>query len=87
MRLLAVDTVQQANSGRPGTPMRAALLAYVLRDRFLTHNQTHPEWPDRDRFILSPGRASAPAGVLCREFGTGRRMAEEASRLVTRSTA
>ena len=59
MRLLAVDTVQQANSGRPGTPMRAALLAYVLRDRFLTHNQTHPEWPDRDRFILSPGHASA----------------------------
>ena len=59
MRLLAVDTVQKANSGHPGTPMGAAAMAYVLWDRFLKHNPTDPNWPDRDRFILSPGHASA----------------------------
>ncbi len=59
MRFLAVDTVQQANSGHPGTPMGAAPMAYVLWDRFLKHNPTDPNWPDRDRFILSPGHASA----------------------------
>ena len=59
MRFLAVDTVEQANSGHPGTPMGAAPMAYVLWDRFLKHNPNDPEWPDRDRFILSPGHASA----------------------------
>jgi transketolase len=59
MRFLAVDMVQQANSGHPGTPMGAAPMAYVLWDRFLKHNPNDPQWPDRDRFILSPGHASA----------------------------
>ncbi len=59
IRLLAVDTVQKANSGHPGTPMGAATMAYVLWDRFLRHNPLDPKWPDRDRFILSPGHASA----------------------------
>jgi len=59
MRFLAVDMVQQANSGHPGTPMGAAPMAYVLWDRFLKHNPNDPKWPDRDRFILSPGHASA----------------------------
>lgn len=59
IRFLAVDTVQQANSGHPGTPMGAAAMAYVLWDRFLKHNPGDPTWPDRDRFILSPGHASA----------------------------
>ena len=59
MRLLAVDAVQQANNGHPGTPMGAAPMAYVLWDRFLKHNPDDPSWPDRDRFILSPGHASA----------------------------
>ena len=59
IRFLAVDTVQQANSGHPGTPMGAAAMAYVLWDRFLKHNPVDPTWPDRDRFILSPGHASA----------------------------
>ncbi len=59
MRLLAVDAVQQANNGHPGTPMGAASMAYVLWDRFLKHNPDDPSWPDRDRFILSPGHASA----------------------------
>jgi transketolase len=59
MRFLAVDAVQKANSGHPGTPMGAAPMAYVLWDRFLKHNPTDPNWPDRDRFVLSPGHASA----------------------------
>ena len=59
VRLLAVDAVQQANNGHPGTPMGAAPMAYTLWDRFLKHCPTDPDWPDRDRFILSPGlRAS-----------------------------
>ena len=45
--------------GHPGTPMGAAPMAYVLWDRFLRHNPADPKWPDRDRFILSPGHASA----------------------------
>jgi transketolase len=59
VRLLAVDMVQKANSGHPGTPMGAASMAYVLWDRFLKHNPSDPKWPDRDRFILSAGHASA----------------------------
>ena len=59
MRFLAVDAVEQAKSGHPGTPMGAAPMAYVLWDRFLRHNPADPKWPDRDRFILSPGHASA----------------------------
>jgi transketolase len=59
MRFLAVDAVQKANSGHPGTPMGAAPMAYVLWDRFLKHNPHDPKWPDRDRFVLSPGHASA----------------------------
>ena len=59
IRLLAVDAVQKANSGHPGTPMGAATMAYVLWDRFLKHNPLDPKWTDRDRFILSPGHASA----------------------------
>ncbi|MCH8225894.1 MAG: transketolase [Chloroflexi bacterium] len=59
IRFLAADIVQRANSGHPGTPMGAAPMAYVLWDRFLKHNPGDPQWPDRDRFILSPGHASA----------------------------
>ena len=59
IRLLAVDAVEQANSGHPGTSMGAAPMAYVLWDRFLKHNPADPQWPDRDRFVLSPGHASA----------------------------
>ena len=59
LRFLAVDAVQQANSGHPGTPMGAAAPVYVLWDRFLKHHPAEPKWPDRDRFILSAGHASA----------------------------
>lgn len=58
MRFLAVDAVEKANSGHPGTPMGAAPMAYVLWDRFLKHNPSDPKWLDRDRFVLSAGHAS-----------------------------
>jgi transketolase len=58
IRFLAVDAVEKAQSGHPGTPMGAATMAYVLWERFLKHNPTDPKWPDRDRFVLSVGHAS-----------------------------
>jgi len=59
IRFLAMDMVDRAKSGHPGTPMGAADMAYVLWDRFLKHNPKDPDWLDRDRFVLSPGHASA----------------------------
>ena len=58
LRMLAVDSMQQANSGHPGLPMGAAPMAYVLWTRYLQHNPAHPSWPDRDRFVLSAGHGS-----------------------------
>ena len=59
IRFLAVDMVQQANSGHPGAPMGMAPMAYVLWTRFLKHNPANPRWHNRDRFVLSAGHASA----------------------------
>jgi transketolase len=58
IRTLAMDAVQAANSGHPGTPMALAPLAYVLWTRFLRYNPRHPQWANRDRFVLSSGHAS-----------------------------
>ena len=58
VRFLAVDAVEKAKSGHPGMPMGAATVAYTLWDRFLKFNPRNPDWPDRDRFILSAGHAS-----------------------------
>ena len=58
IRTLSIDGVQKANSGHPGAPMGAAPMAYVLWTRFLRHAPTHPDWPDRDRFVLCAGHAS-----------------------------
>jgi len=58
IRTLAMDAVQQANSGHPGTPMALAPAAYVLWTRFLRHNPGNPQWFNRDRFVLSAGHAS-----------------------------
>ncbi|HET9065735.1 MAG TPA: transketolase [Gemmatimonadales bacterium] len=58
IRVLAMDAVQAANSGHPGTPMALAPAAWILWSRHLKHAPTHPEWPDRDRFVLSCGHAS-----------------------------
>jgi transketolase len=55
IRCLAIDAVEKAKSGHPGLPMGAAAMAYVLWTRFLKHNPRDPRWPNRDRFILSPG--------------------------------
>jgi transketolase len=59
IRMLSVDAVQKANSGHPGMPMGAATMAYILWTRHLRHNPKNPAWPDRDRFVLSAGHASA----------------------------
>ncbi len=58
IRTLSIDGVQQANSGHPGAPMGAAAMAFALWTRHLRHAPTHPDWPDRDRFLLSAGHAS-----------------------------
>ncbi|OPX40366.1 MAG: transketolase [Desulfobacteraceae bacterium 4484_190.1] len=58
LRMLSVDCIEKAKSGHPGMPMGASPMAYVLWTRFLRHNPVNPEWPDRDRFILSAGHAS-----------------------------
>ena len=58
IRMLAVDAVQQANSGHPGLPMEAAPIAYVLWTRFMRYNPRNPGWTNRDRFVLSGGHGS-----------------------------
>jgi transketolase len=58
IRTLSIDAIEKAKSGHPGTPMGAAVMAYVLWDRFLKHDPDNPAWPDRDRFVLSCGHAS-----------------------------
>ena len=58
VRVLAMDTIQKAGSGHPGTAMALAPAAYVLWTRFLSFDPADPEWFDRDRFVLSNGHAS-----------------------------
>ncbi|MDD2885633.1 MAG: transketolase [Dechloromonas sp.] len=58
IRALAMDAVQKANSGHPGAPMGMAEIAEVLWRRHLRHNPANPQWPDRDRFVLSNGHGS-----------------------------
>ncbi|MEA2360417.1 MAG: transketolase [Solirubrobacteraceae bacterium] len=58
IRTLSMDAVQAANSGHPGLPMAMAPAAYLLYTRILRHNPADPQWPDRDRFILSAGHGS-----------------------------
>src|ERR1700758_5576489 len=57
IRMLAVDAVQKAKSGHPGTPMDAAPAAYTLWQRVLRYDPAEPAWPNRDRFVLSAGHA------------------------------
>ena len=58
IRTLAIDAVQKANSGHPGTPMGLAPVAYTLWHDFLRYDPEKPDWPNRDRFVLSVGHAS-----------------------------
>ena len=58
IRALAMDAVQQANSGHPGAPMGMADMAVALWGQHLHHNPTNPQWMNRDRFVLSNGHGS-----------------------------
>jgi transketolase len=58
IRTLSIDAVQKANSGHPGTPMALAPVAYTVWQRFLNYDPADPNWPNRDRFVLSVGHAS-----------------------------
>ena len=58
IRTLSMDAVQKANSGHPGAPMALAPVAYTLWGRFLRYDPETPNWPNRDRFVLSNGHAS-----------------------------
>jgi transketolase len=82
IRTIAMDAVQKANSGHPGTPMALAPLIYTLWQRFLRFDPGNPLWPNRDRFVLSNGHASMLlyatlhlAGVTSVELPNGRRAA------------
>ncbi|HZL27096.1 MAG TPA: transketolase [Acidobacteriaceae bacterium] len=59
LRLLAVDQVEKAKSGHPGAPLGCAPIAYLLFHKLMKFNPKDPKWPDRDRFVLSNGHASA----------------------------
>ena len=58
IRTLAMDAVQKAGSGHPGTAMALAPLTFQLFTKHLRHNPANPRWPGRDRFVLSAGHAS-----------------------------
>ncbi len=58
IRTLSIDAIQKANSGHPGAPMGLAPAGYVLWTRIMNHNPKNPDWPNRDRFVLSGGHAS-----------------------------
>ena len=58
IRALSMDAVQKANSGHPGAPMGMADIAEVLWNEYLVHNPANPQWPNRDRFVLSNGHGS-----------------------------
>ncbi|MEM7290228.1 MAG: transketolase, partial [Pseudomonadota bacterium] len=58
IRFLSMDAVQAANSGHPGLPMGAADIVTVLFSKYMNFDAKHPQWPDRDRFVLSAGHGS-----------------------------
>src|SRR5690349_9956777 len=70
IRTLAMDAVQEASSGHPGTPMAMAPVAYTLWQRFLRFDPNDPIWPNRDRFVLSMGHASTLLYALLHLTGT-----------------
>src|SRR5271166_6458009 len=76
IRVLAMDAVQQANSGHPGAPMGMADIAEVLWRDVMKYNPANPHWWDRDRFILSNGHASMLLYALLHLSGYPLRMEE-----------
>src|SRR5215471_10929874 len=80
IRALAMDAVEKAKSGHPGMPMGMADVATVLFTRFLKFDASAPDWPDRDRFVLSAGHGSMLLYALLHLTGyAGMTMAEIAS--------
>jgi len=84
IRTLAIDAIQKANSGHPGTPMGAAPAAYTLWQRILRYDPAEPNWINRDRFVLSSGHASmllyalihlAGIKAACPSYETSNRLA------------
>lgn len=71
IRVLSADAVQKANSGHPGLPLGAAAMAYELWAKHMKHNPANPEWPNRDRFVLSGGHGSMLLYSLLHLFGYG----------------
>src|ERR1043165_8087531 len=71
IRVLAMDAVEQAQSGHPGMPMGMADAATVLFTRFLKFDPAAPDWPDRDRFVLSAGHGSMLLYALLHLTGYG----------------
>ncbi|MBW1808605.1 MAG: transketolase [Deltaproteobacteria bacterium] len=69
IRTLCIDAVQNANSGHPGMPMGMADCAFVLFHRFLRHDPSLPDWPGRDRFVLSAGHGSTLLYSLLHLYG------------------
>jgi len=76
IRLLAVDMVEKAKSGHPGLPLGAAPMAYTLFTKIMRFNPSNPEWPNRDRFVLSAGHGSALLYSLLHLCGYGLGMDE-----------
>nr|MDQ6944248.1 transketolase [Candidatus Eremiobacteraeota bacterium] len=76
LRFLAVDMVQKAGSGHPGLPLGSASMAYALWDRSLAFNPRDPQWPDRDRFVLSAGHGCALLYALLHVTGFDLPLAE-----------
>lgn len=71
IRVLSAEAIQKANSGHPGLPMGAAPMAWTLFSRVMKHNPADPNWPDRDRFVLSAGHGSMLLYSLLHLFGYG----------------
>lgn len=71
IRVLAADAVQKAKSGHPGLPLGSAAVAYELWAKHMNHNPADPDWPNRDRFILSGGHGSTLLYSLLHLFGYG----------------
>ena len=76
IRLLAVDMVEKARSGHPGMPLGAAPMAYALFTKIMRFNPANPEWPNRDRFVLSAGHGSALLYAMLHLCGFGLGMEE-----------
>ncbi len=69
IRILCADTIEKAKSGHPGLPLGAAPIAYALFQHLMRFDPRHPDWPDRDRFVLSAGHGSSLLYVMLHLYG------------------